>query len=139
MPLDSEQYVKKLHYKSVEVFRSDCICMRIHFQCLGVMLPKKMTATFPLCRIHRSKSKNRTGIGCRLFSTNANFTKTNNTQSLASANLDEMQTVDFLTTLLFGWKSHIYCATSVFGRFLIMDCPKHLLEHCLIGLFGWIG
>ena len=29
-----------------------------------------------------------------------------------------MQTVDFLTALLFGWKSHIYCATTVFGRSL---------------------
>ena len=35
--------------------------MNIHFQCLnlGVMLPKKMTVTFPHYRIHRPKSKNR--------------------------------------------------------------------------------
>ena len=79
-------------------------CTRIHFQCLGVMLPKKMTATFPLYRIHRSQSENRTGTGRILFATTANFTKTNNTQILAGANLDEMQTVDFLTALLFGWK-----------------------------------
>ena len=113
--------------------------MRIHFQCLGVMLPKKMTTTFPLYRIHRSKSKNRTGTGSTLFATNANFTKTNNTQSLAGANLDEMQTVDFLTALLLDGKSHIYCATTVFGRLLMIDCPKHSLEHCLIGLFGWMN
>ena len=25
----------------------------------------------------------------------------------------------------------------VFGRLLRVDCPKHLLEHCLMGLFGW--
>ena len=90
--------------------------MRIHFQCLGVMLPKKKTRTFPLYRIHRSKSKNRTKTGRTLFATNANFTKTNNTQSLAGANLDEVQTVDFLTALLLDRESHIYCATTVFGR-----------------------
>ena len=78
--------------------------MRIHFQCLGVILPKKMAATFPLYRIHRSKSKNTTGTGRTLFATNANFTKRTMTQSLAGANLDEMQTVDFLTMLLLGWK-----------------------------------
>ena len=83
------------------------------------MLPKKMTATFPRYRIHRSKSKKRTGTGRTLFATNANFTRTNNTKSLAGANLDEMQTVDFLTALLFGWESHIYCATTVFGSFLM--------------------
>ena len=77
--------------------------MKIHFQCLGVMLPKKMTATFPLYRIHRSKNKNRTGTGRTLFATNANFTKMNNTQSLMGANLDEIQTVGFLIALLFGW------------------------------------
>ena len=59
--------------------------------------------------------------------------------NIMGANLDEMQTVDFLTALLFGWKSHIYCVTTVFGRFLMMDCPKHSLEHCLIGLFGWMN
>ena len=88
--------------------------MSIHFQCLGVMLPKKMTTTFPLYRIHRSKSKNRTGTGSTLFATNANFTRTYNEQSLAGANLDEMQTVDFLTAVLFGWeKSHLLCNNSV--------------------------
>ena len=103
------------------------------------MLPKKTTATFPLYRIHRSKNKDRTGTGRTLFATNANSTKTNNTHSLAGVNLDQMQTVDFLTALLFGWKSHIYCATTLFGRFLMMDCPKHSLEHCLIGLSGWMN
>ena len=90
-------------------------------------------------RIHRSKSKSRTGKGRTLFATNANLTKTNNIQSLAGANLDEMQTLDFLTALLFGWKSHIYSATTVFGRFLMMDCPKHSLEHSLFRLFGWMN
>ena len=98
-----------------------------------------MTVTFPIYRIIRSKSKNRTGTDRTLFVTIANFTKTNNTQLLAGANLDEMQTVDFLTALLFGWKSHIYCAITVFGRFLMIDCPKHSLEHCLTGLFGWMN
>ena len=35
--------------------------------------------------------------------TNATFTRTNNTQSLAGVNLDE-ETVDFLTELIFGWE-----------------------------------
>ena len=70
-----------------------------------------MTATFPHYHIQRFKSENRT-----------NFTRVNNTQSLAGANLIEMETVDFLTALLFGWKSHMYCAkTTVFERLLMID------------------
>ena len=42
--------------------------------------------------------------------TNANFTRTNNTQSLVVANLVEMETVNFQTAVLFGWeKSHVLC------------------------------
>ena len=37
--------------------------------------------------------------------TNSNFTRTNNTHSLAGANLDEVKTVDLLTPLLFGWEN----------------------------------
>ena len=28
---------------------------------------------------------------------------------------------------------------SVFGRLLTMDCQKHALEQCVIGLFGWMN
>ena len=34
----------------------------------------------------------------------------------------------------------MYCANTIvleFGRLLRMDHPKHSLEHCLMGLFGW--
>ena len=42
--------------------------------------------------------------------TSANFTRTNNTQSLAAANRDVMQILDFLITLFFGWKKlHVLC------------------------------
>ena len=73
------------------------------------------------------------------IASNANFTRTNNMYSLTGANRDVMQTVDFLVALCFGWeKSPMYCAkTIVFRRLLMMDCPKHLLEQCLMGLFGW--
>ena len=27
---------------------------------------------------------------------------------------------------------------SVFGRLLMIDCQKHSMEHCLIGLLGWM-
>ena len=35
----------------------------------------------------------------------------------------------------------MYCAKqqSVFGRLFTMDCQKHALEHCVIGLFGWMN
>ena len=35
----------------------------------------------------------------------------------------------------------MYCAKqqSVFGRLFKMDCQKHALEHCVIGLFGWMN
>ena len=42
-----------------------------------------MTATFLIYRIIRSKSKNRTGTDRTLFATNANFTKTINTQFIS--------------------------------------------------------
>ena len=41
---------------------------------------------------------------------NANFTRANNTQSLVGAKLVMMETVDFLTAVLFVWeKSHVLC------------------------------
>ena len=58
--------------------------------------------------------------------TDANFTRTNSTQSLAGANRAVM-----LTTSSVFWmeKNHTYCAkTIVFGRLLMMDCPKHSFE-----------
>ena len=71
--------------------------------------------------------------------TNANFTRTNSTQSLAGANRDVGQAMDFLIALFFGRKKiPMYCAqTIVFGVLLMMDCPKHSLEYYLTGLFGW--
>ena len=71
--------------------------------------------------------------------TNANFTRANNTQLFSSGcNLVAMETADFLTAVLLYEKSHMYCTKqqSVFGRLFTMDCQKHALEHCVIGLFG---
>ena len=44
--------------------------------------------------------------------TNANFTRSEQytVESLVGANLDVMEMVDFLTAVLFGWESHMYCA-----------------------------
>ena len=36
---------------------------------------------------------------------NANFTRTNNRQSLAGANRDVLHTMDFLIPLVFGWEN----------------------------------
>ena len=35
----------------------------------------------------------------------------------------------------------MYCAKqqSVFERLFTMDCQEHALEHCVIGLFGWMN
>ena len=35
----------------------------------------------------------------------------------------------------------MYCVKqqSVFGRLFKIDCQKHTLEHCVIGLFGWMN
>ena len=35
----------------------------------------------------------------------------------------------------------MYCAKQqlVFGRLYTMDCQKHVLEHCVIGLFGSVN
>ena len=74
--------------------------------------------------------------------TNANFTRAKNTQLFSSGcNLVATETADFLTAVLFVWeKSHLLCKEqSVFGRLLTMDCQKHALEHCVIGLFGWMN
>ena len=47
---------------------------------------------------------------------NANFTRTNNTQSLASANRDAMEAMDFPVAFLFGLeKSHVLREK--------LDCP----------------
>ena len=63
-----------------------------------------------------------------------------NTQSLAGTNHDFADN-GFPSCVVFWMeKSHIYCAnTIVFGRLLKMDCPKHSLKHCLMGLFGWMN
>ena len=77
--------------------------------------------------------------------TNANFTRANDTQLLSSGcNLVATETTAFLTAVLFVWEKSLtdmYCAKeqSVFGRLLTMDCQKHALEHCVIGLFGWMN
>ena len=53
------------------------------------------------------------------------------------ANGDMMQIMDFLDCIVIWMgKSHIYCAKAiVFGRLLMMDCPKISLRHCLLGPF----
>ena len=74
--------------------------------------------------------------------TNANFTRVNNTQLFSGGcNLVATETADFVTAVLFYGKSHMYCAKeqSLFGRLLTMDCQKHALEYCVIGLFGWMN
>ena len=74
--------------------------------------------------------------------TNANFTRANNTQLFSSGcNLVVMETADFQLPCYLYEKSHMYCAKqqSVFGRFFKMDCQKHAMEHCVIGLFGWMN
>ena len=71
--------------------------------------------------------------------TNSDVTRTNNTQSLAGANRDVIQIMGFTICIVF-WlgRSHMYCPeTIVFGRLLMMDCPKHSLDHCLMGLSVW--
>ena len=65
------------------------------------------------------------------LTTNVQFTTTNDTQSLEGANLDVMQTMDFLIALILdGKKSRVLFKNNavVFGRlFKMMDCPKHSL------------
>ena len=40
------------------------------------------------------------------------------------------------------WMGKVTCIVqkqqSIFGRLLMMDCQENSLEHCLIGLFGWM-
>ena len=103
---------KKSQYKSVKRYSEVVIsvCMRIH---LGVTATQKddrfRIIVFTALKVN---------IGLEPYTqtfpesnaTNANFTRTNNTQSLAGANLYEMETVDFLNALLFGWeKSYVLC------------------------------
>ena len=67
---------------------------------------------------------------------NTGFTSTNDTQSLAGANCDEMQVMDFLTALFCGWEK-VICIVQKFRRLLMNDgLSKHSIEHCHIGLFG---
>ena len=73
---------------------------------------------------------------------NANFTRANNTQSFSSGcNLVATETADFLTAVLFVWeKSHLLCKRIVGVRKIVNDgCQKYALEHCVIGLFGWMN
>ena len=67
------------------------------------------------------------------------FVLMNTTHKLAGANRDVIQTMDFLIALFSGWKKmNMYCAkTIMFGKLLMVNCPKHSLEHCLMGVFGW--
>ena len=50
-----------------------------------------------------------------------------------------MQAMDFLVALFFGWEKVICIRQKkkLVERLLMVDYPKHALEHCLMGLSGW--
>ena len=119
-----------------EIFRSDCICMRIHFQCLGVMLPKKMTATFP----HR------------FVFTALKVKRTPKCSQKAMLQMLILQERPIHSRVISGCKpgcdgdsgfpncSVIWIKQQLlFAGLLMMDCQKHSLEHCFMGLFGWMS
>ena len=118
---------KTSQYKSVksEAFRSDCICIKIHFQCLRIMLTQKddrdLSALSYLItlKVKRTPKCSQKAMLQMLILQGAN-----NTQSSVGANLVEMEpAVDFPTAVLFGWeKSHVLCKNnSRFSELILND------------------